>query len=257
MKGIKITIIILMLLAFLAGFVCLMYPHIQGAVVDARLKRHAQQFIDQIKIQPSTGPTESCESTTSLEEVPYADLLEAMQVYNQRIWEEKQEGLCDPWSYQQPSFTLGDYGLEGEVFGVIAIPSLELELPLYLGATYQHMADGAAHLSQTSLPIGGNNTNCVIAGHRGWGGASYFRYITELQPGDEVIITNLWGDMIYTVTDIQIIAPNDVDQILIQEGRDMITLLTCHPYASGGKQRFIVFCERVNNRNAPSCERLF
>jgi sortase A len=108
------------------------------------------------------------------------------------------------------------------------------------------MADGAAHLSQTSLPIGGNNTNCVIAGHRGWGGASYFRYITDLQPGDEVIITNLWGEMSYTVTDTQIIAPNDVEQILIQENRDMITLLTCHPYASGGEQRYLVYCERCD-----------
>lgn len=68
----------------------------------------------------------------------------------------------------------------------------------------------------------------------------------ELQPGDEVIITNLWGEMTYTVTDTQIIAPNEVDQILIREGRDMITLLTCHPYASGGKQRYLVYCERYN-----------
>lgn len=244
MKGIKITIIILMLLVFLAGFVCIMYPHIQGAVVDTRMKQHAQQFIDQVTIQPSKDPTESYEPTVEPVITPHADLLQAMQAYNQQIWEEKQEGLCDPWSYQQPSFTLGNYGLENEVFGVISIPSLELELPLYLGATYQHMADGAAHLSQTSLPIGGNNTNCVIAGHRGWGGASYFRYITELKPGDEVIITNLWGEMTYTVTDTQIIAPNDVEQILIREDRDMITLLTCHPYASGGKQRYLVYCDR-------------
>jgi sortase A len=242
----KTVIVILMILIFLAGLVCAMYPRIQGAAVDTHMQQQAQVFIDRVTVQPSTGPTEPYELTTQPVAVPYADLFEAMQAYNQRIWEEKQEGLCNPWSYQQPSFTLGDYGLEDEVFGVISIPSLELELPLYLGATYQHMADGAAHLSQTSLPIGGNNTNCVIAGHRGWGGAAYFRYITDLLPGDEVIITNLWGDMTYTVTDTQIIAPNDVDQILIQEGRDMITLLTCHPYASGGKQRYLVFCERYS-----------
>ena len=244
MKGIKITIIILMVLVFLAGFVCIMYPHIQGAVVDTKLKQHAQKFIDQVSIQSFSDHTETYVPTTQTVAVPYSNLLKAMQAYNQRIWEEKQKGLCDPSSYQQPSFHLGDYGLDEEVFGVISIPSLELELPLYLGATYQHMAEGAAHLSQTSLPIGGNNTNCVIAGHRGWCGAAYFRYITELQPGDKVIITNLWNEMTYTVTDAQIIAPNDVDQILIQEGRDMITLLTCHPYASGGKQRYLVYCER-------------
>ena len=241
----KTAIIILMVLVFLAGLVCAMHPHIQGAVVDNHMQQQAQQFIDRITTQPPADPTEHCEPTIQPEEISYADLLQTMQAYNQQIWEERQEGLCDPWSYQQPSFTLGDYGLEDEVFGVISIPSLELELPLYLGATYQHMVNGAAHLSQTSIPIGGKNTNAVIAGHRGWGGAAYFRYIAKLQPGDEVIITNLWGTLTYRVTDMQIIWPYEVDQILIQEGRDLVTLLTCHPYASGGKQRYLVICERA------------
>ena len=89
------------------------------------------------------------------------------------------------------------------------------------------------------------NTNCVIAGHRGFNGAIYFRNVPKLKIGDEVIITNLWETMTYTVTETQIILPNEVDQILIQEGRDMITLLTCHPYASGGRQRYLVICERA------------
>ena len=170
-----------------------------------------------------------------------------MQAYNERIFLEEQDGLCDPWSYQQPSFTLKDYGLEDEVFGVISIPKLDIEMPLYLGATYQHLADGAAHLSQTSLPIGGNNTNCVIAGHRGWKGATYFRYITELELGDQVIITNLWDSMTYEVKETQIIQPNDIEKILIQNDRELITLLTCHPYASGGRQRYLVICERIHH----------
>ena len=64
-------------------------------------------------------------------------------------------------------------------------------LSLYLGATGKHMSEGAALLSQTSIPIGGQNTNAVIAGHRGWRGASYFRYIDKLQPGDKVGIVCL------------------------------------------------------------------
>ena len=106
------------------------------------------------------------------------------------------------------------------------------------------MAKGAVHLGETSLPIGGENTNSVIAGHCGWNGAHYFRYLSDLEPGDEIIITNLWETLTYTVTDSKIIDPNETDSILIQEGRDMLTLLTCHPYASGGKQRLLVFCDR-------------
>ena len=50
----------------------------------------------------------------------------------------------------------------------------------------------------------------------------------------------------YTVTSTDIIEPNDVSKILIQENREMLTLLTCHPYASGGRQRYVVYCERTN-----------
>lgn len=244
MKSGKIFAVVLMVMVFLLGLATFLYPHIRKAVVDTTLRNDAQEFIDRVTIELWEEEELPEEEIATPTQPIHKELLDAMQAYNQEIWNTKQAGLCDPWSYQQPSFTLGDYGLESEVFGAISIPKLDLELPLYLGATYDHLADGAALLSQTSIPIGGNNTNCVIAGHRGWYGASYFRYITDLEIGDEVIITNLWGSMTYTVTDTKIIQPYEVEQIHIQEGRDMITLLTCHPYASGGKQRFLVFCDR-------------
>lgn len=249
MKLWRKIVILIMLLVFAAGLGVLLYPSLQGAITDHRIIQEAHEFLEMLETiptKPEAEATEPTEPTDPIETEPvlYPELLNAMQSYNQQIWEEKQAGLCDPWSYEQPSFTLGDYGLEDEVFGVITIPRLQLEMPIYLGATYKHMADGAAHLSQTSLPIGGENTNCVIAGHRGWGGASYFRYITELEAGDEVIITNLWGELRYTVVETKIIDPNDVEEILIQQDRELLTLLTCHPYASGGKYRYVVYCER-------------
>ena len=249
MKLWRKIVILIMLLVFAAGLGIMLYPSLQGAITDHRIIQEAHEFLEMLETIPTKSEAEETEPTEptdpiETEPVLYLELLNAMQSYNQQIWEEKQAGLCDPWSYEQPSFTLGDYGLEDEVFGVITIPRLQLEMPIYLGATYKHMADGAAHLSQTSLPIGGENTNCVIAGHRGWGGASYFRYITELEAGDEVIITNLWGELRYTVTETKIIDPNDVEEILIQQDRELLTLLTCHPYASGGKYRYVVYCER-------------
>lgn len=243
MRVLKGMIACMMILLFACGFSIFAYPYIHNYMVERDMRGQIHYFLEKM----GTQPTEDTPELTDSPELPreYQALWDAMVSYNDAIWEEKQAGLCDPWAYQQPSFTLGEYGLEEEVFGVLSIPALDLEMPLYLGATASHMAEGAAHLSQTSLPIGGRNTNCVIAGHRGWNGADYFRYITELKPGDEVMITNLWETLTYRVTDTRIIMPNEVEQILIQEGRDMITLLTCHPYASGGKQRFLIFCDRV------------
>lgn len=243
MKALKGMIVCMMILLFACGFSIFAYPYIHNYMVERDMQGQIHHFLEQVGTQPTEDDPELTDSPEPPRE--HQALWDAMVSYNDAIWEEKQAGLCDPWAYQQPSFTLGEYGLEEEVFGVLSIPALDLEMPLYLGATASHMAEGAAHLSQTSLPIGGRNTNCVIAGHRGWNGADYFRYITELKPGDEVMITNLWETLTYRVTDTRIIMPNEVEQILIQEGRDMITLLTCHPYASGGKQRFLIFCDRV------------
>ena len=245
------VLILLMLMLFIAGLGILLYPFIQGAMVDRQISMNAQAFLEEKDAQTQSHAIIVPDSTEGIDpEVTlpdkYPELYLAMQDYNTQIWEEKQSGLCDPWSYEQPSFDLTEYGISDAVFGVISIPALQLEMPIFLGATSQHMADGAAHLSQTSLPVGGNNTNCVIAGHRGYNGASYFRYITDLQVGDTVTITNLWETISYTVTSTDIIEPTDVSKILIQENREMLTLLTCHPYASGGRQRYVVYCERNN-----------
>lgn len=183
-------------------------------------------------------------SAPEKEEILYAELYAAMQEYNDCLVGNQRELLTDPWSYEQTSFDLLEYGIEDGVFGVLEIPAIDLSMPVYLGATEENMAKGAAHLSNTSLPIGGMDTNSVIAGHRGYSGADYFRHLDKLEVGHKVRLTNLWETLSYRVVDIQIIAPSDIQKVYVQEGRDMLTLLTCHPYASGGKQRLVIYCER-------------
>ena len=146
---------------------------------------------------------------------------------------------------EEPAVDLAAYGVGDEIIGVLEIPTLDLTMPVYLGASDEHLALGAAVLGSTSAPIGGDSTNCVIAGHRGWRGADYFRHIDRLQVGDTVQLTNPWETLTYAVTDIQIIQPHEVEKIRIQPNRDLLTLLTCHPYASGGRQRYVVVCERA------------
>ena len=198
---------------------------------------------------PETGEPQSEEpepqETEPAETRPHQQLWEDMNAYNEAIYASGQTGLSNETAYEVPSFTLADYGLDSEIFGVISIPKLNIDMPIYLGAGYQHMADGTAHLSQTSLPIGGENTNCVIAGHRGWRGATFFLYLTDLQVGDEVFVTNLWETLAYRVVKTQIIDPNDVDAILIQDDRELLTLLTCYRVSSGEKLRYLVICERT------------
>ena len=222
------TSLVLAVLLAVAGICVMLWPVLTGHRLQADTDAAVQSFLEEQK-----------------PEQQYPELLAALQEYNRQLYAEKQCNLTDLEACEVPAADLTAYGVEDEIIGVLEIPAMELTMPVYLGASDAHLAAGAAVLGNTSAPIGGDNTNCVIAGHRGWKGADYFRHIDCLQVGDTVKLTNLWEILTYTVTNIQIIQPHEVDKIKIQQGRDLLTLLTCHPYASGGRQRDVVYCERV------------
>ena len=179
------------------------------------------------------------------QEQPFPELRAAMEAYNEKIYKERQAGLADPWCYAASVINLSKYGFDADApVGVLTIPKMDFEEPVFLGASMDHLSRGSAQLSISSMPIGGKNTNCVLAGHRGWQGALHFRHIELLEVGDEIILTNLWEELHYNVDEIKVIHPWQAEELLIQEGRDLLTLLTCHPYGSGGKYRYVVVCER-------------
>lgn len=244
-KGVLITLLFLWI--YLVGMGILLYPAINNYYTSKRMESSVESFYGTESGTDSTEATQAAQETEP--PTPYPELLEMLEAYNRELYEDDQSKLSSLAATEQPGVLFSVSGQTGDVFGVLSIPKLEMEMSLYLGATDKHMADGAAQLGQTSIPIGGENTNAVIAGHRGYNGAPYFRYVPELQVGDSVDITNLWGTLHYKVVETRIIQPNDIDAIKIQPGRDLITLLTCHPYASGGRQRFLVICERMEEEN--------
>ena len=235
MAGVKRRVYVCVaVLLFFVGLVLFSYPSIKGEQLETQAAESIVQFVE----------TKQAERAQTNFSILYPELYQEMQLYNQRIYEEKQSGLSGNYAYAEPSFRLSDYGVETETIAVLNIPVLDLSMPVYLGANEENMAAGAAHMSNTSLPVGGTNTNCVIAGHRGYSGADYFKHLDLLKEGDNVQLVTLWNSLNYTVSEIKIIEPYEVEQILIQEGRELLTLLTCHPYASGGRYRYLVICER-------------
>lgn len=239
MKKAKTILLFLMVILAAVGLFVTFKPLMAKASRQKQVDKANDSFtwqLEQIQAEQQKKP----------EAEPYAQLREQIERYNTWLYESKQISLTGAAAYEEQAFILSQYGLQDETFGVICIPKLEVTLPLYLGANDENMANGAAVLGQTSVPIGGINTNAVIAGHRGWNGYPYFLHLDELQIGDIVYIDNIWALMRYKVVDIQIIYPDDIDAIKIRDGHDLITLLTCHPPNTGGRQRLLVFCERVN-----------
>ena len=228
------TSLVLAALLTVAGICVMLWPVFTGHRLQSSAATAVQEFL--------AGHDEP--------EQKYPELLADLQKYNRQLYTEKQCNLTDLEACEEPAADLTAYGIDDEIIGVLEIPAMELTMPVYLGASDTHLAAGAAVLGNTSAPIGGDNTNCVIAGHRGWKGADYFRHIDRLQVGGTVKLTNLWETLTYTVADIQIIQPYEVEKIKIQQGQDLLTLLTCHPYVSGGKQRYVVYCEKTAHHEA-------
>lgn len=237
-EKVKVTIGMMLLLG---GIGLCLYPTVRTWMLNRQTETIIREFEERTEIQyAETEGEETTESTDKEDDLYYQEC----RKYNETIYREGQEGLTDAWSYEQPAVSPDE--MEGEIFGYVEIPAMEAKLALYLGASEENLEKGVAVMGQTSLPIGGEDTNCVIAGHRGYYGSPYFREIENLSVGDFVYITNPWETLAYRVASIDIIEPYDIDAIKIQEGRDMVTLLTCHPYAANTveKVRYVVYCER-------------
>ncbi|HZK34998.1 MAG TPA: class C sortase [Bacillota bacterium] len=169
---------------------------------------------------------------------------ESIKAYNKKL-EETPHYTEDPFEdlsiLRQGSTFPEDIG-DSVIFAFISIEKINLRLPIYLGATREHLDKGAAVIRGTSIPIGGKNTNSVIAAHTGRV-KRLFTDLPTLEQGDMIEISNCWGRLYYKVTGNKIIWPDQAEYLNIVEGRDMLTLLTCY-HETPENDRFIVFAQR-------------
>ena len=236
MKKRKLIRIIAIIL-FIVGLGFFSYPVVTREVFDIQAAKAIEQFDKQKKDKLKTDNNDN---------IPYGELRKAMFEYNKKLYSSGQNGLIDQLSYEKPDFLLSDYGIDSDILGYITIPSIDIKLPVYNGASTENMAKGATYLAHTSLPVGGKNTNCVIAAHNWYNGIYIFQRITELHKGDEIYITNFWETLVYKVVETRIIDPGDSKNIYIQPNRSLVTLSTCYPFP-GNYQRYLVYAELVNN----------
>ena len=220
------------ILLIFIGITLFCFPYLSNYVYEQEVEENKEEFI--VKI------------TKKENEDILQKLYEELKRRNEELFENKQVNLCDPFSYEQPSIDLSEYGIEENIIGYIRIPKMDIDIPILLGANSVNMKKGAVHLTETSYPIGGVNTNSVIAAHRGYGKAKLFRHIEKLEYGDKIYIQNFREELVYEVYEIKLVSPDEIGELAIQEGEDIITLITCHPYRVN-TQRYIVKAKRCES----------
>lgn len=230
-KGKVIGIIIL----FLAGLSLLLYPFIANQWNNHRQKQLIGNYESVISDKEAAG------------NIDYAAEMKKAEAYNDALLP----------SILPDSFAVADASTETDssyedslniagdgMMGIVEIPKIAIKLPIYHGTGDEVLQKAAGHLEGSSLPIGGESTHAVISAHRGLPSASLFTDLDQLEIGDHFLIHVLDETLCYEVDQILVVDPEDTSALAVEDGEDLVTLLTCTPYGVN-TQRLMVRGHRV------------
>jgi len=186
------------------------------------------------------------EQVADLNQGDYQRLLEEARDYNAQLAEQTWTfALSDAEKeIYKKMLNLGD----GTPMAWIEIPVIDVSLPIYHSTDDEVLQVAVGHIEGTSLPVGGNNTHCVLSGHRGLPSAKLLSNLDRMVEGDIFTIQTLDETLTYEVDQIRIVLPEDVDDINLVKGKDYCTLVTCTPYGINS-HRLLVRGQRIENQD--------
>ena len=167
----------------------------------------------------------------------------AAEAYNNRLKEAEHRFVLNE-AEQREYESLLDISGTGIMCRII-IPVIHVSLPVYHGCEAEILQKAAGHFAGSSLPVGGPSTHCVISGHSGLPSAKLFTDLPKLKEGDRFYLETLGETLTYRITEIQVVLPEELDALEIEEGRDLVTLVTCTPYGINS-HRLLVQGERIH-----------
>lgn len=219
-------------LVFVLGAALIVYPYVSDYV-------HKQQQHEVISVQD--------EAVESADEADLADELARAQDYNERLLSSKTV-VTDPFDPDAQRVTSEEYESllnlnDDGVMGTLVIPKIDLEVPIYHYTNDEELQEGVGHMESTSLPVGGPSTHAVLAGHNGLPMVKIFDRLDELEVGDYFVIQVLGEEHAYRVTGKETVLPEETESLVVQDGKDLVTLVTCTPYGVN-THRLLVHAER-------------
>ena len=220
---------ILLILVLILGLSLLLYPTVSDYWNSLTQSRAIASYSDTV---------------AHLNQEDYSHIWEDAIDYNQSLnRRDNPYALTDEQQLQYKSM-LSISG--GGVMGYVEIPCIDVSLPIYHGTDESVLQEAVGHLEWTSLPTGGESTHCVISGHRGLPRAKLFTDLNRVQVGDVFILRVLDEILTYEVDQILIVEPDQANSLLVEEGKDLCTLVTCTPYGVN-THRLLVRGHRVEN----------
>ena len=233
--------IIFIILIFLVGLAILSYPLVSSMINNYNDRSEAHEKLTQAEKMPEDQVNRFFEEAEKYN-ISLTDTVVLTDPFDKESYEKI-------GAHYDETFDIDGNGL----IGYIEIPKINVFLPIYHGTSDEVLEKGAGHLANTSLPIGGDSTHCVISAHSALPSKTLFDYLPDLVEGDEFYIYVLNRTLKYEVDQIKVILPSEVEALYVTEGRDMITLMTCTPYTVN-THRLLVRGTRVENDKTDSEE---
>ena len=231
----KITYRILVAVVFLAGLSLLLYPFVANKWNTYRQERLISSYEEAVSEKTASGTINY--DGEWLKAQQYNDELMPMILPDSFAIAEADEGEDEEY--------MAALNLAGDgIMGTVDIPKIGIKLPIYHTTDEEVLEKAAGHLEGSSLPIGGESTHAVISAHRGLPSASLFTDLDLLETGDHFLIHVLDETLCYEVDQILTVEPDETDALQVEEGEDLVTLLTCTPYGVN-TQRLLVRGHRV------------
>jgi len=147
--------------------------------------------------------------------------------------------VVDPFDEYYQTLDIGD-----GVMGYVHVPHLDIMLPIYHGVADEVLDKGVGHIKATALPVGGEDTHCVLTGHTALSHAKMFDNLINMKVGEKFFLEIIDETLAYQVRQIAVVLPDDISMLQRQKGKDLVTLLTCTPYGVNS-HRLLVIGERI------------
>lgn len=224
MKRIRVIFCVII---FMTGLGIASYPFISNMVAQ----RHASQVVKDYET-----------NVEEMDEEKIDAMKEAAKKYNEQL--SNVVSVDDENENNEQGESYADLLNIGESLGYITIPKIDVNLPIYNGTSQDVLSKGVGHMEQSSYPLGGESTHCVLTGHRGLPSAVLFTDLDKLEIGDEFYLHVLDEILAYKVDQIKVVEPNESGDLEIIDGKDYCTLVTCTPYAINS-HRLLVRGERT------------
>ncbi|MFZ2097726.1 MAG: class D sortase, partial [Anaerolineales bacterium] len=114
----------------------------------------------------------------------------------------------------------------------IQIPSINVDAPVVQGDGWEQLKKGVGQYIGSADP--GQPGNMVLSAHNDVYG-EIFRRLDELKQGDKIIIYTPQHSFTYTIANIQIVKPTDVE-VMASTPDPTVTLISCYPYMVDNKR---------------------